>query len=154
MLSFKKFLKESYRLIENIELAAADVHAAWMARPGNAKSDWNAHLHVPYEDLPEEEKEKDRLHVRMIGDIAQTHGLDPSNPEHHDEIINHFGSAAHEEWRRGFEAKSGVGAPRMKKTADGEVNINVPWAELHPDYKKENIAAAQAAIAAHTTHMR
>lgn len=151
MLSFKKFLKESYRLIENIELAAAHVHDEWMKR--NPKADWNASQHVPYADLPEEEKEKDRLHVRMIGDIAQTHGLDPSNPEHHDEIINHFGSAAHEEWRKGFEAKSGVGAPRMKKTADGEVNINVPWAELHPDYKRENIAAAQAAIAAHTTHI-
>lgn len=152
MLSFKKYLTETYRLIENIELASAHVHDEWMKR--NPKADWNASQHVPYEDLPEEEKEKDRAHVRMIGDIAQKHGLDPSNSEHHDEIINHFGSAAHEEWRRGFEAKSGVGAPRMKKTADGEVNINVPWAELHPDYKRENIAAAQAAIDAHTTHMR
>lgn len=147
MKSFIQYLKES----EGIELAAAHVHDQWMQR--NPKADWNANQHVPYEELPEEEKEKDRLHVRMIGDISRTHGLNPSNPEHHDEIINRFGSAAHEEWRKGWESKNGVGAPRMKKTADGETNINVPWEKLHPDYKKENIAAANAAITAHTTHM-
>ena len=41
----------------------------------------------------------------------------------------------------------------MKKTSDGETNINVPWSELHPEWKKDNIAAAQAAIAAHNAHM-
>jgi hypothetical protein len=148
MLSFKHFL---INLNENLELAASAVHAAWRQR--NPKADWNAAQHVPYEKLPEEEKEKDRLHVRMIGDIAREHRLDPTNPEHHDEIINHFGSAAHEGWRRGFEEKNGEGTPRMKKTSDGETNINVPWSELHPEWKKDNIAAAQAAIAAHNAHM-
>lgn len=147
MKSFIQYLKES----DNMERAAAHVHDEWMRR--NPKAEWNASQHVPYEKLPEEEKEKDRLHVRMIGDISRTHSLNPSNPEHHSEIINHFGSAAHEEWRRGWESKKGVGTPRMKSTADGEVDINVSWKDLHPDYKKENIAAATAAIAAHTAHM-
>ena len=76
MKNFKQFI-----LNENLELAASAVHAAWRQR--NPKADWNAAQHVPYEKLPEEEKEKDRLHVRMIGDIARKHRLDPTNPEHH-----------------------------------------------------------------------
>ena len=104
-------------------------------------------LNDPHEDVRKTAKLKASL---MIGHIAREHGLDPNNPEHHDEIINHFGSAAHEGWRRGFEEKNGEGTPIMKKTSDGETNINVPWSELHPEQKKDNIATAQAAIAALT----
>jgi hypothetical protein len=148
MLSFKKFLLE---IFDAYELAAAHVHDEWMKR--NPKEDRNASQHVPYENLPEHEKEKDRAQIRRIIDIAEKHGLDPSNSEHHNEIINHFGSAAHEEWRSGHEAKNGVGTPKMRNTADGLVNINVPWAKLHPHYQRENIAAARAAITAHTLYL-
>jgi len=154
MLSFRQYLTESYRLIENIELAAAHVHDAWVSRDQQKpKEHQNPSLHVSYGDLPEHEKQKDRDHVEMIGHIAKTHGLDPSNKEHHAAIINHFGSAAHEKWRAGWEAEHGVGTPKRKPTPDGKVNINVPWAELHPDWQKDNIDAARAAIAAHTAHM-
>jgi hypothetical protein len=44
------------------EKAAEHVHNEWMKR--NPRQDWNAHLHVPYAKLPEDEKEKDREHVR------------------------------------------------------------------------------------------
>ncbi|NBP16792.1 hypothetical protein EBU95_20795 [bacterium] len=147
-----KTIQGMLKLNENIDLAAADIHTAWMGR--NPKADWNAAQHVSYEELPEDEKEKDRAHIRTIERIKSEHKLDPANPENHEAIINHFGSSAHEDWRRGFEAKNGAGAARMKKTADGEVNINVPWKELHADFKKENIEAAKAAIAAYNKHMK
>ena len=42
----------------------------------------------------------------------------------------------------------------MKKVSDGgEVNINVPWKDLHPEWKKENLEAGRAAVAATVTHM-
>jgi len=46
------------------EKAAEHVHNEWMSR--NPKADYNASQHVPYSKLPEEEKEKDREHVRTI----------------------------------------------------------------------------------------
>lgn len=46
------------------ESAANFIHQEWMKR--NPKGDWNAAQHVPYESLPEEEKEKDRVHVRSM----------------------------------------------------------------------------------------
>jgi hypothetical protein len=46
------------------EAAAEYVHAEWMKR--NPKGDWNAEQHVAYDQLPEEEKEKDRVHVRTM----------------------------------------------------------------------------------------
>ena len=33
--------------------------------------------------------------------------------------------------------------PVMKKTANGEANINVPWEDLHPDHKREYTEAAK-----------
>lgn len=50
------------------EDAAADiVHQQWMRR--NPKQDWNAAQHVSYEELPEPEKEKDRVHIRVMKQI-------------------------------------------------------------------------------------
>lgn len=46
-----------------LELLAAEVHEAWMKR--NPKADYNAEQHVPYQQLPEVEKQKDRDHVLM-----------------------------------------------------------------------------------------
>jgi len=150
MQSFRQYLKE--QLDASFERAASYVHDRWMER--NPKADWNAHQHVPYEELPEEEKQKDRLHVQMIGGIALGNGLNPSNYDHHAEIIDRFGSAAHEQWRAGWEAKNGAGTPRLKSTSDGgQVNINVPWEELHPEWKKENIAAGKAALHGYNAHI-
>jgi len=150
MKSFRQYLKE--QLSPHFERAASYVHDRWMER--NPKADWNAHQHVPYEELPEEEKQKDRLHVQMIGGIALGNGLDPGNYDHRAEIIDRFGSAAHEQWRTGWEAKNGAGTPRLKSTSDGEqVNINVPWKELHPEWKQENIAAGKAALDGYNAHI-
>jgi hypothetical protein len=48
----------------DIEKAAEYIHIEWMKR--NPKADYNAAQHVPYDDLPEDEKEKDRVHVRTM----------------------------------------------------------------------------------------
>jgi len=48
----------------DMESAADHVHKEWMKR--NPKADYNAHLHVPYSDLPEDEKQKDRDHVNTM----------------------------------------------------------------------------------------
>lgn len=49
------------------EAAAAQIHDEWMKR--NPKGDWNAAQHVPYDQLPEAEKEKDRVHVRTMKEL-------------------------------------------------------------------------------------
>ena len=48
----------------NMEKAAEYIHIQWMKR--NPKADYNAAQHVPYDQLPENEKEKDRVHVRTM----------------------------------------------------------------------------------------
>ena len=48
----------------DIEQAAEYIHMEWMKR--NPKADYNAAQHVPYDQLPEDEKEKDRVHVRTM----------------------------------------------------------------------------------------
>ena len=48
----------------DIEQAAEHIHNEWMKR--NPKGDWNAAQHVPYDQLSDEEKEKDRVHVRTM----------------------------------------------------------------------------------------
>ena len=58
-----------------------------------------------------------------------------------------FASKAHDEWRKNFDPTGTK--ERIKKNSDGtEGNINVPFEELHPDWKKENLAAGQAAMMA------
>lgn len=53
----------------DIEKASEYVHNEWMKR--NPKADYNAHQHVQYNDLPEDEKQKDRDHViKMQGLIS------------------------------------------------------------------------------------
>ena len=148
--TYVRMLKED----AGMEDAASHVHDEWMKR--NPKADWNAAQHVPYEKLPDAEKEKDRAHIRTVGKLlADTpKGKDESTADYHERIADAFGSIAHEEWRKGHEASKGEGAPRMKKVSDGtEVNINVPWRKLHPEWKRENLEAGRAAVAAHAKHM-
>ena len=47
--------------------AAEYIHIQWMRR--NPKADYNAAQHIPYDELSYEEKEKDRLHVRVMKKI-------------------------------------------------------------------------------------
>ena len=48
----------------DMEKAAEYIHIEWMKR--NPKAEYNASQHVPYDQLPEDEKEKDRVHVRTM----------------------------------------------------------------------------------------
>jgi hypothetical protein len=52
------------RFPDDEERAAEFIHIQWMRR--NPKADYNAAQHVPYEQLSDEEKEKDRVHVRTM----------------------------------------------------------------------------------------
>lgn len=131
-----------------MEAAASQIHDEWMRR--NPKQDWNAAQHVPYGQLPESEKEKDREHVRMVQSILQ----DPSHAQdeqYHPIIANQIGSILHERWREGHESRGG--GPRMKSVSTGgQVDINVPWEQLHPEWKKENYEAGLAAVRAVRDH--
>jgi len=157
LLEYAPTIMESHENIRSspTDRAASDVHDAWMTR--NPKEDYNAHQHVPYENLSPEEQEKDKEHISIIHELQKPVESSTGRmlqPQRH-EIVDGFGKIAHEKWRNGFEASKGVGTPRMKSTSDGQsVNINVPWAELHPDYKKENLAAGEAALTAYETHIR
>ena len=66
--------------------------------------------------------------------------------------VMQFAAKAHELWRNQHIKDKGD-VPRIKKNSDGtEGDINVPFHKLHPDWKKENIAAGHAALAAVTKH--
>jgi len=54
---------------KDIEKASDYVHKEWMKR--NPKADYNASQHKPYKDLPEDEKEKDRVHVRIMSSLKK-----------------------------------------------------------------------------------
>jgi hypothetical protein len=159
-------------MTHSIHKAASDIHDAWMSRPNNEKQDYNAHLHVPYTALPREEQEKDIDHLRIIQKIHNSTPVPMTHPitgerltteedrqaAHSHLVADEFGRLAHEKWREGFEAKSGKGTPRMKSAIDenGEeisVNINVPWEQLHPQWKDENYQAGLAAHEAFKTHL-
>jgi hypothetical protein len=49
---------------DDMERAAEHVHNEWMKR--NPKADYNAAQHVPYDKLPESEKQKDRDHITTM----------------------------------------------------------------------------------------
>ena len=132
----------------NMEKAAADVHTAWMER--NPKQDWNAAQHVPYEELSETEKDKDREHVRLVQSVLQN-PLHAHYERYHPMIADQIGSILHERWREGHESRGG--GPRMKDiSTGGQVDINVPWEQLHPEWKQENYEAGLAAVKAYKKH--
>ena len=134
-------LKARDQVLKPIEAAASAIHSAWMER--NPKGDWNASQHVPYDELSESEKQKDRDQVFVIFSLLASASYTSKQA-----ISDSFASLAHEQWRKGLAASGHVG-PRMKKAGDGShVDINVPWTSLHPDWKKENLAAGSAAYEA------
>jgi hypothetical protein len=149
---YKQILKEmsaSNTDHEKMEGAAADIHTAWMSR--NPKQDWNAAQHVPYEELPEHEKQKDREHVGLVQSALGSNPQDANDEENHPMIANKIGSVLHEKWREGHASKGG--GPRMKNVSTGgQVDINVPWEDLHPEWKKENYEAGLAAVTAYKKH--
>ena len=66
--------------------------------------------------------------------------------------VMQFAAKAHEAWRK-QPIKDKGDVPRIKKNGDGtEGDINVPFNKLHPDWKKENIAAGHAALTAVKKH--
>ena len=103
-----------------VEAAAHRIHEEWMRR--NPKQDWNAAQHVPYAQLPEEEKEKDRAHVRICYQLMldTVRNQDEPDEAYYARIAVAFGAHAHEEWRRSHEAAKGAGTPRMKDVSDSK----------------------------------
>ena len=81
----------------------------------------------------------DDIHSIMV-EAASSASFSGKKTDH----ITQFAAKAHEEWRRNFDPTRTK--PRIKKNSDGtEGDINVPFASLHPDWQKENLAAAHAA---------
>ena len=59
--------------------------------------------------------------------------------------VQRFGAKAHDEWRKNFDPTGTK--ERIKDNSDGtKGNINVPFDKLHPDWKRENLAAGKAAM--------
>lgn len=129
---------------------AARIHDEWRDR--NPKADWNAMQHFDYHLLPMGEREKDDAHVRIL-ERVMGNPLRALNPQHHHDIADAMGSELHDEWRRGHESRGG--GPRMKNVSTGgQVDINVPWEELHPEWKRENYAAGRAAVKSYAEALR
>ena len=55
----------------DLEKAAEFVHDEWMKR--NPKAAWNEHQHVPYHELSDEEKQKDRDQVKLMHKLLGNH---------------------------------------------------------------------------------
>lgn len=63
-----KAAEEAVRKFPNdIEKAAEYIHNEWMKR--NPKGEWNAAQHKDYSELPPDEQEKDRVHVRTMKNL-------------------------------------------------------------------------------------
>jgi len=54
-------------------------------------------------------------------------------------------SDLHQNWRDDYILKNG-NVPRIKDTPDGEVDINVPFDQVHPIYQKANLTMATFVI--------
>jgi len=155
MLSFIQYLQEQQihpaALVAAMHEMARRGHEAWVARDqAKPKEQQQPNLHVDYEKLPESEQAKDLAHVSTMMDLHDSHirKADESVAEHHERLANIFGSLAHEDWRKGWQSKPGnqVDTPRMKTVSDGsQVDINVPWQALHPEWKADNLQAGLAA---------
>ena len=67
LLAAKAAVRSYLRHPENLNVAAYEVHEEWMSR--TKKESYNDHLFVKYDALPEDEKEKDRVHVLLAKDL-------------------------------------------------------------------------------------
>jgi hypothetical protein len=103
---------------DDTEAAAEHVHNEWMKR--NPKADYNAAQHVPYEDLPEDEKDKDRAHVRtmrgLLSDIKESYDM--------------FVEEEEEKVKRGRGNPGGPRGPYRKKDVD--VGSGKGGTAIHP----------------------
>ena len=145
------------------EAAAAQIHRDWMSRPGNEKNDWNAAQHVPYEELPEAEKDKDRAHIRILQGLISSDssiGHMISSPEHHEKIADIMGKKLHNDWWlnwRSTASQEELNKPRMRSRVgpDGVksmVDVNQPWENLGPAGQHDNYQAALSAVRAYRDH--
>lgn len=161
MKSFKKFLTENEEqmMLFPTDRAAAEIHAAWMAR--NQPSP----LHVPFDELPENEKEKDRQHLETIaGLISQTKiptdqlNASSTREAYRNMIASAFGSIQHEKWRDTLPDDQkfnpdGTPKERMRDRGGVMVDVNLPWEQLHPNAQADNLMAGLAAYDAYTKHI-
>jgi hypothetical protein len=131
-----------------LDKAGEEIHNEWMKR--NPKQDYNAHLHVPYQELPKNEQEKDLEHLYTVCDLLDKipRNQKESALQYAERLANTFGSIQHEKWRQGFDPEKS-GKERIKNSPDGPTNINVPWESLHPEWKKENLFEGRAAVQAY-----
>jgi hypothetical protein len=159
---YKQILKEmsaSNTDHENMEAAAADIHTAWMERPGNEKSDRNAAQHKPYEELPESEKDKDRAHIRILQGLSSSDSSigHMKNPEM---IADIMGEKLHNDWWLNWRSTASheeLNKPRMRERLgpDGVksmVDVNQPWEKLGPAGQHDNYQAGLAAVTAYKKH--
>lgn len=67
-----------------------------------------------------------------------------------DAAIEHFAARSHNAWRRRFHQTNPAekAQPRMRLRAGAMVDVNQPWAKLHPKAKADNIRAARDAYEA------
>jgi hypothetical protein len=98
-------------------------------------------------------KDKDPFGIDSPKGDKAFKGMTDKLAQSDNKAVEKFASKAHDEWRRGFDAKyAETGKPskeRIKKNDDGtEGDINVPFEKLHPTWKKENLAAGKAALEA------
>ncbi|NBQ48918.1 MAG: hypothetical protein EBU33_10780, partial [Sphingobacteriia bacterium] len=85
--------------------------------------------------------------IKLLKLIKEAHSGALMEGSLNEDPVTQFASKAHDVWRKNFDPTGTK--ERIKKNSDGsEGNINVPFEKLHPDWKKENLAAGQAAMIA------
>lgn len=118
----------------NYEMAADYIHISWIRRSKLQYDD--DRFVVPFTNLPEYVKKNNLESVSLMKFID---GLNKP-------IVKAVAQQFHETWREEYQ-KSNPGQKRIKvNESDGtEVDINVPFDSLHPDWQRENLFAAFAA---------
>jgi hypothetical protein len=133
---------------DNKEAAAEHIHNEWMKR--NKKDDYTAHLHVPYDQLPEHEKQKDREHHRIASEILAKRSVNES-------VNFRNGKTLKQMLRKSlFENTNDSGDPDIEQAKrtykngilaqyHGDGIKNRPsWEDLHPEEKQKHIERAKA----------
>ncbi len=125
------------KMLESKGLAFNDLSVSYQGRTITGQ---NRGAMSPQSDWEKEAEAK----AAQMRTQRPTQNATPAVKESKSNHITQFASNAHEEWRRNFDPTGTK--PRIKKNSDGtEGDINVPFADLHPDWQKENLAAAHAA---------